>query len=76
MSTTFDEPFNPDEDPFAVILAPADPRGAYERRQPTIDDLLDLRNTLTYASDISESPARKAGLNLAVEFLDSLLASL
>ncbi len=75
-STTFDEPFDPDKDPYAIILAPAAPERAYERRQPTIDDLLDLRNTLADLIVLSESPARKAGLKIAIENLDNLLASL
>lgn len=76
MTTTFDEQWNPDDDPYAIILSPAAPERAYEPRQPTIDDLLDLRNTLTDLIELSESPARKAGLGIAIENLDNLLASL
>lgn len=76
MSTTFDEPFDPDKDPYAIILAPAAPERAYERRQPTIDDLLDLRLAIEAELHEDEESGVLHGLGLALNHLDNLLASL
>lgn len=45
-------------------------------RQPTLDDLLDLRNTLSNCIAASESHAIQRGYMNAIEHLDSLIASL
>jgi hypothetical protein len=50
--------------------------GAKMKRQPTVDDLLDLRATLSLSRDISASRERAAAFEFSIELLDSLLASL
>lgn len=53
-----------------------DPTPARVHRQPTVDDLLDLRSTLSNCIAASESHAVKRGYMNAIEHLDNLIASL
>lgn len=77
MTVTFDEQWNPEDDPYAVILAPAEPSRAYEPRQPTLDDLLDLRNEMTdEINRLNRDDDARIGVSRARNMLDTLLASL
>jgi hypothetical protein len=76
VTVSFDEQWNADDDPYAVILSPAAPAEAYERRQPTIDDLLDLRLRLAHDIEYGAFPEYHPGLELAVNYVDTLLESL
>ncbi len=68
--------FDPDKDAFAVILSPSAPDRAYERREPTVDDLLDLRNEFTAWHESNYYSTERGGMDHALKMLDSLLASL
>lgn len=88
MTVTFDEEWNEEDDSYAVILSPSDPSRAYSDRAVTVNDLLDLRLSLTYeisATDDSEPEStlgaafdagRIDGLTKATQLLDTLIAIL
>lgn len=63
----------PDEFPEPVVVPDFPPR---QRRQPTIDDLLDLRLRMTYWHQENYYANDRGGMDVALEYLDNLLASL
>lgn len=72
-TVTFDEPFDPDEDPYAVILSPANPDRAYD--YTVADVLLDLHNDLVTERDrLNKDDDARIGILRALYMLDYRLS--
>jgi hypothetical protein len=76
-TTTFDEPFDPDKDAFAVILSPSAPDRAYD--YTVADALLDVRADLAREKDREQNFGEDvdygilAGLNYGIDRIDEAL---